>query len=190
MELFRRRDITQYTDSLAAYMPGGELFASKSIQNSNFRKLLRGLAGELFRSNGLLREYSNEILPDQTEKFISEWESAVGIPDQCFLGTGTISARRTAVLTKLSALGVQTVEDFEALAATFGVVAEVIPGLDSGITFNNTKTARYTIVINLSLPDRFTYTFPIPFGDTTIAFLECIFTKLKPSNCQVVFQEV
>ena len=85
MSLFKRRSIEAYTDSLAEYMPGGELFAAKSVYDSNFRKLLRGMAGELFRANGLLREYNDQIIPDRTEKFIDEWEKAVGIPDHCFI---------------------------------------------------------------------------------------------------------
>lgn len=190
MSLFERRNADEYADSLAAYLPGGPLFASRNIEDSNFRKLLKGMAGELFNANGFLREYSCEILPDQTEKFILEWESAVGIPDNCFSGTGTNDTRRTAILTKLASLGVQTKDDFESVASVFGVEAEVIAGIDSGITFGSDKEARFTIVINLDVPESFTYTFPLPFGDDVIALLECIFNKLKPANCQVLFQEV
>lgn len=190
MALFERRDLEQYTDSLADYLPGGILFASKSVKNSNFRKLLRGMAGELFRANGLLKEYSEQIIPDQTTKFIAEWESALGIPDGCFTNTGTIDERRTNILTKLAALGVQTIPDFENVASIFGVTAEVLAGSESGITFSSNKVARNTIVINLTLPERFTYTFPITFGDSVTALLECIFNKLKPANCQVLFQGV
>ena len=190
MGLFQRRDLEQYTDSLAQYMPGGILFSAKSIKNSNFRKLLRGMAGELFRSNGYLISYSEEILPDQTVKFISEWESALGIPDLCFNGTGTITERRRDILTKLASLGVQTVDDFEALALIFGVTVDVLPGLESAVTFATTKDARFTIVVNITLPERFPYTFPITFGDSTTALLECIFNQLKPSNCKILFEGV
>ncbi len=190
MVLFERRDIEQYTNSLASYLPGGALFASKSVSNSNFRKLLRGMAGELFRSNGLLKEYSEEIIPDLTVKFIGEWESAVGIPDDCFKGTGDIATRRRDILTKLAALGVQTLDDFRDLAITFGVVATIVAGSESGISFSSNKAARFTIVVSLTLPERFPYTFPITFGDDLIALLECVFKKLKPANCQVLFQEI
>lgn len=190
MALFERRDLEQYTNSLADYLPGGILFASKSVSNSNFRKLLRGMAGELFRANGLLKEYSEEIIPDQTVKFIAEWESAVGIPDDCFKVSGTIDNRRKQVLTKLASLGVQTIADFENVALIFGVTATVLAGSESGIVFASNKVARFTIVINLTLPERFTYTFPLTFGDDLTVLLECLFKKLKPANCQVLFQEI
>lgn len=198
-ELFRRRDVEQYTDSLAAYLPGGELFASKSIQSSNFRKLLRGMAGELFRANGLLRDYSIELLPDQTNKFLSEWESTLGIPDSCFAGTGSNDERRRDVLVKLAALGVQTDQDFVDLAELFGVALTVTPGLEEiqfplvfpVLMFTTETDARFTIVVEFTVQaaNRFPFTFPVLFGSGEIAILECLFTKLKPANCNIVFQQ-
>ncbi len=200
MGIFNRRDLEQYTDSLADYLPGGILFASKSVQNSNFRKLLRGMAGELFRSNGLLKSYNDEILPDKTVKFIDEWESAVGIPDDCFKGTGTTDERRRDILTKLASLGIQTRQDFIDVGAILGITIGVETGSTSSTfpltfpvtLFNNAKQARFTIIVTFTVPaaNRFTYTFPIVFGGSEIAILECLFEKLKPSNCNLIFKQV
>ncbi len=197
--LFQRRDIEQYTDSLAAYLPKDELFASKSIQTSNLRKLLRGMSGELFRANGLLRDYNSELLPDETNKFLSEWESAVGIPDSCFAGTGTNDERRRDILVKLASLGVQTTEDFIELAALFGITIRVTPGFQEitfplifpVLMFTTEADARFTIVIEFTeqAPTRFPFTFPILFGSGELLILECLFTKLKPANCDIVFQQ-
>lgn len=200
MGLFNRRDIEQYTDSLADYLPGGLLFASKSVQDSNFRKLLKGMSGELFRANGLLKTYNDEIIPDQTVKFIDEWESALGIPDDCFRGTGTIDERRRDVLTKLGSLGIQTKQDFIDLAALLGIAVNVESGSHNGtfplvfpaILFDSSKGARFTIIITFTVEpaSRFTYTFPFVFGGDAIAILECLFNKLKPSNCKLIFVQV
>lgn len=200
MALFQRRDIEQYTDSLADYLPGGLLFASRSVQNSNFRKLLRGMSGELFRANGLLKEYCEQIIPDETVKFISEWESALGIPDDCFSGTGTLDERRRDVLTKLAALGVQTQQDFIDLAATFGVTITINAGIREIIfpltfpivMFTTEKEARFTIVVRFTVQaaNKFPLVFPITFGSGEIAILECLFAKLKPANCDIIFQQV
>lgn len=200
MALFERRDIEQYTNSLADYLPGGCLFASAHVQNSNFRKLLLGMSGELFRSNGLLKEYSEQIIPDQTVKFIEEWESALGIPDDCFSGTGTLTERRRDILTKLAALGIQTAQDFVDLAATFGVTVTVNSGVDEitfplvfpVVMFTTVKEARFTIVVRFTVQaaNRFPLVFPITFGSGEIAILECLFTRLKPANCNIIFQQV
>lgn len=191
MAKFNRRSLDEYTDSLAAYVPGGPLFSAKGVEGTTFRKLLRGLAGELFRVNGLIKEYAEQIIPDNTVKFVTEWERAVGIPDDCFKGDGSINDRRRNVLVKLASLGVQTIADFEAIALIFGIVTQVVPGSASGITtFASKKIERFTIVINLTQPKSFPYTFPITFGDDTVTLLECLFRKLKPANCQVLFESI
>jgi len=200
MALFKRRDVEQYTDSLAAYLPGGALFASRSVKDSNFRKLLTGMAGELFRANGLLRDYSCEFLPDQTNKFLNEWESTLGIPDDCFSGTGSNDDRRRDVLVKLAALGVQTSQDFVDLGATFGVTVIVRAGINEitfpltfpVVMFTTETEARFTIVVRFTVQEssRFPLIFPFTFGDGKIAILECLFTKLKPANCNIIFKQV
>lgn len=198
--LFERRNIESYTDSLAGYLPGGDLFASKQVPDSKLRKLLRGLSWEMFRSNGLLREYNAEIIPDQTNKFLGEWESAVGIPDCCFTGTGTADERRRDILVKLASLGVQTTEDFIDLAKIFGVGVSISNGID-GITFPLTfpvlmftalREARFTIVVTFTIQEDSTFplAFPIAFGSGEIALLECLFRKVKPANCDIIFKQV
>lgn len=194
-----RRDIDQYTDSLARYLPGGPLFASRYKEGSNFRNLLKGLSQELFTSNGLIKEYCEQILPDETVKFVDEWESALGIPDDCFPGTGDLDERRLHVLIKLASLGIQTRQDFIDLAALFGVEITVENGSQHGtfpmvfpiLFFNSSKDARFTIIITFMLleGDRFPYTFPILFGNNLLFILECLFSKLKPANCDLIFEQ-
>jgi len=196
MALFQRRNIEEYTDSLAAYLPNGELFASKSVNDSNFRKLLRGLSGELFRANGLLRDYSNEILPDTTAKFLSEWESALGIPDGCFNGEGSNDERRRDILTKLSALGVQTEQDFIDLALIFGKVVtikqlsnEAFPAYSVPFNLVGFPEARFIIIVEgvdlVGGVPPYDVPFFLSVGESV---LECVFKKLKPANCEVIFR--
>jgi uncharacterized protein YmfQ (DUF2313 family) len=198
MTIFARRDLERYADSLAAYLPGGALFQSRSIQNSNFRKLLRGLAGELFRSNGLLKSYSEEIIPDLTNKFLDEWESALGIPDNCFTGTGTNDERRRDILTKLAALGVQTAEDFEALALVFGkevtvkqLSTEALPPYDVPFTVASLPGSRFVIVVEGENIATNTPPYDVPFlVFDSESLLECVFKRLKPANCAIIFRNI
>jgi len=195
-----RRDLEQYTNSLARYLPGGCLFASKGVDGSTFRKLLRGMSGELFRANGLIKEYCEQILPDETVKFIEEWESALGIPDECLFGNGTLDERRRDILVKLASSGIQTAQDFIDFAALFGIVVTIRNGIANGafpmtfpiILFNSSKDARFTIIVtfNVAAGEEFPYTFPLPFGNNEIVVLECLFNNLKPANCDVIFEQV
>lgn len=190
----------QHADTLADFLPGGRLFEAKRVSGTNLRDLLLGFSNEMIRSEGYLKTFEDEYLPDETNLFLDEWEFVLGIPDTCFSGTGTAADRRTAILVKLASLGVQTVDDFVALALRFGVVVLVFPGKDvddtpslvPGVTFTSAKEARFSIVVSYTLTDEevFTYTFPIPFSTGEVAILECLFNKVKPSNCQLIFKKV
>ena len=197
------RTIDDQAQSLANYLPGGHLFRGKNFQNSNFRKLLVGLAGELFTADEYIRSYSQEILPDQTVLLLEEWESVLGIPDDCFLGTGSIDERRTHVLVKLASLGLQTTQDFIDLADLFGVTITVTPGSDFFSFsqfpvifpfpfFGSAEESRFNIVVEFIIQEtsKFTFFFPYTFGDALLTILECLFNKLKPANCVITFKQV
>lgn len=197
-------------------MTGGE-----DPRESLIRKLLRALSHELRRAHDLLRQFADEIpgvdpatttatspgrakggTPSGMVKLLPEWEKAVGIPDDCFPGTGTLDERRRHVFTKLASLGVQTSDDFEALALLFGVVIQCQPGLESPLfpADLSAADARFTVVITFFVHETvsFTYTFldrdPPPgpedgllFVESQVVILECLFAKLIPANCQLRF---
>ena len=199
--LFIRRNQNTVTDSLARYFPGGRLFASRTKEGSNLRMLLSGIATEMLRANDLIKQYNDEIIPDETERFIDEWEQALGIPDSCFNGTGTIAERRRDVLVKLASLGVQTNQDFVDLAEFFGVTVTIQNGTIHGlfpltfpiILFDSTKAARNTIIVTIGgtiFEEVFPWEFPYTFGDTTVGLLECLFSSLKPATSDLIFEQV
>ena len=199
--LITQHSKSKHADALADYLPGGRLFESARVSDSNFRKLLLGLAGELFTAEGYLKTIANEYDINTTSLFIDEWEAALGVPDLCFSGTGTLDDRRRDVLIKLASLGVQTVDDFEALGDILGVSVTVGPGIDfstvfpmtfPAIFFNTGKEARFTIIVDFTVEaaNEFPLTFPFTFGSSDIAILECLFNKLKPANCDIIFRQV
>lgn len=195
-----RHSIEDHTNALAQYLPNGKMFEAKNIHDSNFRALLRGLAGELFTAEGYLVDLDEQYFPDTTEQFLAEWESALGIPDACFSGIGTYNERRRDVIVKLSSLGIQTALDFEALGDVFGIPVTVKPGTDHAVfpmTFpiyftSDVLASKYVIIVTFEVDEssKFPLTFPFTFGDESIGILECLFGKLKPSNCDIVFSQV
>jgi len=193
-----RHSLNQHARSLADYLPNGRMFEAKNIGDSNFRQLIKGLSGELFTAEGYLITLEKEYFPDLTNLFLSEWEQALSIPDDCFTGTGTNDERRRDIIVKLSALGVQTADDFVELGELFGVDITITTGSEAGsfpmsfplIFFNTPGDSRFTIIVNFPLPTGgfFVYDFPIIFGDATQSTLRCLFSKLRPANCQVIFR--
>lgn len=304
--LIERHTSEEMLRSLAAYLPTGDVFTSALIPNSNLNLLLEGLSQELLRAENFLFLYNSQFIPSETTVFIEEWESALGIPDDCFLinESDTNEQRRLNILVKLASLGVQTSADFENLAAILGFPdVRVLPGVGSdddsiingefntdsdwtkgtgwtifagtanhqigaasdlsqditavtgtlyavsydvlftdtgtvtpnvggtdgitrsengsyeevieagssdtlfsmiadasfngsvdNVTVNGSLTAgskpRFTIVVEFpasGTAEEFPLEFPIPFGNSTFTILQCLFTKLKPANCDIVF---
>lgn len=189
---YQTRDIEQYTDSLARYLPNDTMFLGKWDAENPIRKFLKGLAFTLFDVNGKLKEFTDDYLPDETQNFLVEWEKAVGIPDACFTNTETASRRRLQIIAKLSYMACQTAQDFIDLAELFGFIVTITPGIEdvSGATSGLTDTEkRFTMVINTFLEDEevFPYEFPFIFPEGEANFLECIFETVKIGNGQILF---
>lgn len=186
-----KRTIEEMIASIAAYLPGGELFIAAHVNGTNQNDMLRGIGFTLLDAENFLSVYNSEFIPSNTTAFIEEWESTLGIPDDCFPGSAEtdLSIRRLHILVKLASLGVQTTADFENLATIMGFPGTVVdPGVNAGIT--PLSEARFTIVVNFPAPadNIFPLNFPIPFGSIQFAIMECLFTQLKPANCVIQFQ--
>lgn len=190
--------VAEQTELLSRHLPSGRAFGAKNVQGTVTRGILQGLASEMLRNHDLIRQFRDEVLPDETTFLIEEWESAVGIPDDCFKNvSGSIEDRRRNVLAKLVSLGVQTADDFVALAALFGITATITAGSVHGtfpfkfpmIFFPDERAARHTILVDLQEPEPlgFPYTFPIVFQSAELALVECLFLKVKPAHVDVKF---
>lgn len=189
--------VVEQAEGLAAYLASGSAFGAGNEPGTVTHGLLRGLGQELLRSADSLETFKEEILPDRTVLYLDEWESAVGIPDECFRSvSGSDDVRRRNVLAKLASLGVQTAADMVALAALFGISAEIRSGAYHGtfpmhfpilVFFETEKAARHTIVVGLTdLGARFPYTFPLPFESEELGIVECLLRKAKPANVDLI----
>ena len=203
-KLFTTYNLEAHTDSLVAYLPGGDLFAAKNEPSSVLRRLFTGLAVEIKKAEDTMNEVTFQHDINCTTDLINEWESALGIPDECFPGTGSIDIRRQHVLIKLSSLGISTAKGFVDLAALFGFTALVPSGATYGIFplgfpiafFQYPQDARFTLYVFLdsaNVPEVFPFEgprFPIPFFDNVSNIVECLIRKLAPANVHVIFQYV
>jgi uncharacterized protein YmfQ (DUF2313 family) len=202
-KLFNSYNLEEHTNSLVAYLPGGDLFEAKNDPSSVMRRLFAGLAGPIKQADDVMNDLTYQYDINCTTDLISEWEHALGIPDECFPGTGDIETRRQHVLIKLASLGVSTAKGFVDLAALFGFTAEVkTSGSGFGIFpldfpaafFQYPQEARFTLYIILdsaNVPEVFpfeTTKFPIPFFSDVSNIIECLFNKLKPANVTLIMQ--
>jgi uncharacterized protein YmfQ (DUF2313 family) len=197
--LFSRHTKEEHADALADYLPNDDFWKAKKIDGKKLRQLLLGFARSAREAEDRLETVWEELDPSTTTLFINEWESAVGIPDDCFSGNGSIESRRLHVVIKLSA-AVQTAEDFEELAALLGFTVNVKSGTSESffpftfpiLMFDTVTSAKFTIVVEFTslLSGGFPYTFPFTFEDDGISILRCLFNKLKPANNEIIFKQI
>jgi len=194
-ELFKKHTLEQNTQALANHMPSGKAFESKNVDESTFRKLLEIFAPEIERFEDVMLEISEEHDINEANVFLPRWESAVGIPDDCFPATGTLEDRRLHVIVKLACMNVATDEDFINLAAKLGKTVTItvlsenaFPPYDIPMIPTILPAARFIwLVSGANLEGSFPpYDIPhsLDIGDLII---QCVFEKLKPSYVKIVF---
>jgi len=195
---FSPRTVETQAQILASHLPDGYAWANKSNSDSTIGKLIIGLAFEYFRLSLLIEDAINELDARQTEKLLREWEQSVGIPDDCFKSGEDLETARRLVLLKLTEFsGIQTANDFVRLANTLGFTAIVTNGMENGVFpmtfpirfFADKKAASHTIFVDLA--DRrevFALPVPIPFTAGLTGIIECLFRKLAPANCEIIFR--
>jgi len=195
---FNPRDKNTQADMLARHMPEGQVWENKFNTDSNLGKLILGLSCEYLRLSYLIENVVNEIDIKKTNNLINEWQESVGIPDSCIDGEGSLEEKRQDVILKINSYGgIQTAQDFVDLAELLGFTAVVSNGVKHGIFplafpirfFDSRKTAVHTILVDLEeVREVFPITFPIPFTSNVTGLIQCLFKKLVPANCQVIFR--
>jgi len=193
----------QITQSLANYLPGGELFRAKNLNNSNMRTFLGAMAQSILRLELKVQKVADEIYIQTTNDFIEEWEVVVGIPDECFKNPKdqSIEIRRKWVIVKLALMNTLTEDDWIFLAKYLGYdikidhafANSIFPLTLPFILEESDLALAYTIIITIKnlhyVGDVFPLTLPFTLGESAAALLECLFNKLVPVDCRLVFNE-
>jgi len=199
---FKSNSLDTNTQVLANYLPVGDLYASKNISDSNLRKLLASLAQEFTREQNKLYELSTEYKVDTTVNLLDIWESALGIPDDCFTNDVSIEQRQKQVLAKLAKMNLNTEQDWIDLAALFGYSIRIIHPIDYfdvsvfDYTFDfyflnlSPEQLRFVMIIEflgMEAPENtFDSTFDFTFSEDN-NFMIRIFEKLKPADVKLVY---
>lgn len=210
-----RRTGDDYVDALAALLPTGPAWPREA--DSTLMALMGGLA-QIWgfvdsRAADLLETESD---PRKTVELLPDWERAWGLPDPCVTAPQGIDARRLALLVKMTMLGGQSREFYEAVAEALGytiTITEYLPymcgvsfcGDSRGAVNNPDSPSEY--LWQLGPPElrfywtvhvtglRLTY-FHTGSGECgvdrlltigTAEDLECILNRWKPAHTEIVF---
>lgn len=120
----RSRD--QVLGGMLADLPPGWTWDTPRTPGSTFARLLEPQAGELALLEAGMEGLLAEADPRTADLLLSEWERAYGLPDECSVGVTLVSARRAALIARLTERRSPTPAAIEAVAAAYGVRASVV----------------------------------------------------------------
>ena len=188
-------ELADYEHLLASLLPQGAAWPREAT--SVLRRLLDGLAAELFRVDSRSVDLLAESDPRLASELLEEWERMVGLPDPCVTEALGVQARRAAVESRLTSVGGQSRAFFMELASRLGYSisidefaseAEAIAG---GIPYTGTSWA-HTWRVNA--PEQTVRTFRVgeacagePLRSWGNEQLECAFNRLKPAHTVLLF---
>lgn len=204
MTNFQTHTLEQHQQAIAQYMPNDRLFQAKNIKDTNLYKLFLGLGGEFTRVDEIFQNVwdNTNILTTNDLDYIAKWEAAVGIPDDIFLNTSslTLEERRNNILLKLRSLNCLTEQDFINLAALLGKIIVIKHGIDVAFPpytppfapIKNAKSARFIWIIQGEDLDDASYPpYSVPFYPSTPSSqLRNLFEVLKPAMTTLIYQNL
>ncbi|WON78556.1 YmfQ family protein [Serratia sp. UGAL515B_01] len=189
--------IESYTQALQALMPVG--LAWSRNPNSVQSAVIRALANSYQRSDSDALSLLRGGFPGTATIMLPEWESSLGLPDDCSIGeVDTIVKQQAAVVSKLISTGGQSKSYFISIASSLGY----------NITIEEFRQARAGMSVcgDPLNGEEWPFVWLVGANDTTIANavagrsycsdplrswgnrqLECSLTKLAPSHTIVKF---
>lgn len=191
---------SEQVDIIAQHLPANECYQSAFIEGSVLRKILEGLASQWLDTRTYFNNVYEEWNPENTTQYVQEWESVVGIPNDCIPIADTIEQRRQNILLKLAGLSAETESQIITLANILGLNASIIKGVNANIISETliipfiivgNIEAPYTIVINIA---GYTSTvaisddliIPFTITDNEAEVFACLINKIKQSYTLVI----
>lgn len=188
----------QYTADMQAHLPTGAAWPREP--EAALTALCGAYAEEFARVDARVDQLVAEFDPRQAYELLSDWETALGLPDPCSSAAMSVAARQAACWRKLAFAAGQTPAFYVALAASLGFEIEIHefdPDVDD---FDGSLTAliaggKYRFVWRvhvLNAGDFSFFRFGDPFGgrfregDSAVD-LECIIASARPAHTHVIF---
>ena len=205
--------LERYKQLLINLLPKGKLW--QPIGQPVFTRLLESSAQELCRVDDRRQQMILEIDPRTTFESILEWESQLGLPDECTQNGLTLNERRNQLVQKLTNIGGLSKTFYEFLGAQLGfaIVVENRVNFIAGRAragdlltnyFNRHFVAGskageflteigWRFIFNVELPITAAQHFVAgsfagtPLRTFSNPLMECTIKKLKPAHAGVTF---
>lgn len=193
-------------DTLISHLPRGVAWLAARVPGKNLYQLWHAFAEAYEDATEALCKLPVELNPYTTTELITEWETAVGLPDACLPKATTLEERRKYVVFRLTKRRWSTEQDWKDLALLFGLTITVTPGwhvqrpalfdkcFDS-IFWEFERLGRFHVFVDIfggcSEGGGFNYDFDYPFATETEACeqFKCILERVKPANVVIIWNE-
>ncbi|MCD8139443.1 MAG: DUF2313 domain-containing protein [Planctomycetaceae bacterium] len=196
--MMHQYDEEAYTQQLRELMPQGK--AWDFSHNGVLMRLLRGLAGAVHRFGVQVSYvYAREVFSHSTDDLLDEWETELGLPDECRSAVETREQRRFEVVAKYNQVGGQSIPYFIELGRSLGLELEIDRCQPFRVGRNGCGDPVQDAEWNFFWRVKWIPTQETPFrvGQDTMGTplrswtrnttLECLFQKLGPAPGNVIF---
>lgn len=190
LSFFDAPTIEQSRDQLSVIVPKGRAWNKKNVPESGHYRAIRVWASMFNQIQQQIEILAQEFNINLTTDLLPEWETSVGIPDDCLRDLDTLQQRRNAIISRLRKVPIVTKEEFELLGQELiGEQVVVTPGwdYDEANNFPNELSRSKMYVQFINAATGFPYSFPYPFGRFRNDLVECVFQNVKPSYVVIIF---
>ncbi|WP_392441010.1 YmfQ family protein [Edwardsiella piscicida] len=194
MSLFSKDD---YAGALGALLPSGKAWprVSKTVHAA----VLRALGRAFQRSDYDAVNLVSGAFPPTATSMLPEWESTLGLPDDCVIGeVDSVSDRQRMVVAKLISTGGLNRDYYIHIAATLGYIITITQFRPSMCGMSACGDAlngdEWPFVWRINAPEttiKYALSGASYCGDPLASWgnkqLECALTKIAPSHLHLIF---
>lgn len=190
-------------DVIERHVPLGPAWRAFRVAGKRAYRMITGLAGAFEEAWTRLDETLDELNPYTTEQLISEWETAVSLPDACLPKYDTLEERRAWVVWRLAKRRWSTAQDWQDLAALFGLEIRVTPGwlvqkpalFDScfdSVFWDMPRLGRFRVYVDIlsgcgEEGFDYTYDYAFPTASAQCQAFQCLLERVCPANVVIVW---
>lgn len=195
-------------DVILRHVPLGAAWLAFRLPGKRAFRLMQGIAGMFEDGWAALCALAAELNPYTTEQMITEWETAVSLPDACLWAAKTLEERRAQLVYRLSKRRWTTAQDWTDLGALFGLHVRTTPGwlvqktqLEAGPAYIFPRLGRFRVyldIIGITISAGYDYGgspprgpgYPIPYGMPGFEIFnnfQCLIDRIKPANVVVIW---
>lgn len=98
---------------LASHMPQGKAWDKKNDPESNMNGLVKGFSADSMLVQQKIYEMAQEFDINITTDLLPDWETSVGIPDDCIYTIEDIEIRRERIIQRLRNIPIVTLSDLQ-----------------------------------------------------------------------------